>query len=249
MLNNIIVTAANNIYYDTLCTLISSVHKHSYNFIDSIVVYDIGLDSNQKDMLSKISKVTIKTFDLKLPFADYLNPKGHAYKCFCLYNEKQYARNILWLDAGVMLLQNVEEIFNIIDKEDIFLVGDVHLNKNYTKKKCIEIMKATESEINDVQLSSGILGYKSKGKYQKLIDEAFNYSTIAECVLGDEENHRHDQSIYSILASRFKCKKYDIDRYGYWTNSVRNLNTALYNNAVIFVHRRGHHDIKDIIYS
>jgi lipopolysaccharide biosynthesis glycosyltransferase len=249
MFGNIIVTAADRKYFDSLRTLISSIHKHSYEVVDKIIVYDIGLDPEEVKRLNNIEKVCVKEFsNIEIPYKHYLLPKGHAYKLYCVYEFKQLAKNILWLDAGVMLLKDIHEIFNIIELEDIFLVGDVHLNKNYTKKACIQAMNATENELNDTQLSSGILGYKSNGKYQKLIDEAFEYSKIEDCVVGDEENHRHDQSVYSILASRYSCKKHDINKYGYWTDSSRNLHTAMENDAVIFVHRRGHHDISNIRY-
>jgi hypothetical protein len=141
-----------------------------------------------------------------------------------------------------MALKSIKEIFDIIEDEDVFCVGDSHLNKNFTKDSCIQIMNATESELNDVQLSSGIIGYKVGGRYEKLFDEAFELSKIKGCVVGDEQNHRHDQSVYSILASRYNVKKQDIDVYGYWTDLNRNLKTAIDIGAVIFVHRRGHYD-------
>ena len=103
-------------------------------------------------------------------------------------------------------------------------------------------MKATDSEMNDNQLSAGILGYKSNGPFQSLINEAYEYSKIKECIGGGEQNHRQDQSIYSILASRYNCNKQDIDMYGYWTDGSRNLNTAKDIGSTIFVHRNGHWD-------
>lgn len=248
MHKNIIVTASNSPYFESLRTLIGSLHKHSFDLIDEIVVYNLGLSEEELNCLNRIEKVKVKSFDITLPFPDYLKPKQHAYKLYCVYNEQFNAKNIFWLDAGVMILQDIKEIFDIIENEDIFLVGDTHLNINFTKRYCAEVMKATDKELHDVQLSSGILGYKSGGKYQELINQAYEYSKIEGVVNGDEENHRHDQSVYSILASRWGCKKYDIDRYGYWTNIHKNIHTAIQSNAVIFVHRRGHYDLTGIKY-
>lgn len=247
--NRVVITAANSPYFDSLKTLVDGIHEHNFDLIDKIVVYDLGLTEYEINNLNNLQKVEIKKFEISpLPFEDYLKPKGHAYKLFCLWQEQNFAKNILWLDAGVMPLRSIKEIFDIIEKEDIFLVGDIHLNKNFTKKSCVDIMNASEKELEDNQLSSGILGYKAKGNYQKLIDEAYEYSKIEGCVVGDEENHRHDQSVYSILASRYNCKKYDIDIYGYWTNHERTLKTAIEKNAMIFVHRRGHNDHRHLKY-
>jgi hypothetical protein len=105
-------------------------------------------------------------------------------------------------------------------------------------------MKASEKEKNDSQLSAGMLGYKIGGRYQKLIDEAFEYSKIKDCVRGDAVirdpampyllGDRHDQSIYSVLASRYNCPRQDIAIFGEWRG-------VLSDEQVIYVHRRKRH--------
>jgi len=103
-------------------------------------------------------------------------------------------------------------------------------------------VKQTQKELEDTQLSSGIFGYKIGGRYQNMIEEGWIFGQNDLCVAGDSQDHRHDQSIYSILASRYGCNKYDIDIYGYWTDHNRSLATAIENDATIFVHRNGHWD-------
>ena len=244
-----VVTAATSNYYESLVTLIASVHRHSYDLVDEIVVYDLGLEYNQIEELKGYSKTKYVTFPTICGeyFEGYLHPKSYAYKLYCVAKPDTDLTNILWLDAGVMALQSLEEIFKIIKREHIFLVGDQHLNRDYTSKKCQKILNATVSELNDTQLSAGILGYRRQGRYNRLIEEAFEFSKIPDCVPREENNHRHDQSVYSILASRYNCKKYDIDRFGYWTDINRNLESAINNDAVIFVHRRGHFDRTGLI--
>ena len=61
-------------------------------------------------------------------------------------------------------------------------------------------------------------------------------------------DHRHDQSILSILTHRYNCPRQDIDIFGYWTDWNRNLNLALELGSVIFAHRRGHNDKTNLIY-
>ena len=249
-MSKIVVTAANSPYFMSLLTLISSIHLHSYELVNKIIVYNLGLHEEEITRLKNIKKVSIVEFpsNLQQSHQKFLEPKQHVYKLHCVKNAEEYGASILWLDAGVMALKPLDIIFDVIEKEDIFLVGDTHLNKNFTHKKCIEIMNASEQELSDTQLSSGILGYKVGGSFQNLINDSYKYSLVEGCVDGDESNHRHDQSVYSILASRYNAKKQDIDIYGYWTDSRRNLNTARENNAVIFVHRNGHWDAKDIQY-
>lgn len=251
MYNNIIITGANSSYFESLLTLISSIHQYSFDIIDCIIVYDFGLNNAEINKLQTCKKVLVKKIQDKFDIYNNIlttKIKCHFLKMFALHNSLSLSNNILWLDAGVCALSTVESIFNIIDKEHIFLVGDYHLNKNYTHKKCINIMGANIKELDDYQLSSGIIGFNSGGAYTKLIKEAWSYSLVDGCIDGYEDNHRHDQSILSILASRYDCKRYDIDKYGYWTDINRNLNTALKNNSIIFVHRRGYTNFSNIIY-
>ena len=249
-MNNILITAANSKYFDSLKTLISSIHKTSYDIVDEIIIYDLGLDVLEIDFLNGLEKC--KTVNIKnaylgdLPFDEFLDPTCYAFKCFCLVDARKYGENIFWLDSGACALQSIYKIFEIIKNDEIFCVGDKHLNKNYTSYKCSELMSATETELNDTQLSAGIIGYKKNGKHQHIFDKAYEFSKIKDCIIGHENNHRHDQSIFSILMSRFNIVKQDIDIYGYWTDYNRNIDTAIMNNAVIFVHRRGHNDTKDL---
>jgi len=167
---------------------------------------------------------------------------------YSLFDAINYSENILWLDAGVCTLKSLETIFNVIENEEIFLVGDTHINSNFTHKNCINIMNATESEISDFQLWSGLVGFKSNGKFKNIITEGWYYTQIVGCIDGFEDNHRHDQSILSILASRYNCSRQDIDMYGYWTDNTRNLNTAKEYGSVIFVHRRGYDNKTNLLY-
>lgn len=250
MHDKIIITAANSKYYDSLLTLISSIHKNNIDLIEKIVVYNIGLSNDEIFFLSSLKKVQVIIFSEEeiSQHSKFLDGGSHVYKCYSLYHASKISNYFLWIDAGAMFLKDYKIIFDILDKDDIFLVGDSHLNHTYTHSKCKEITKATDSELLDKHLSSGIIGFKSIGMYQKMIEDCFNYSMIEGCCDGDYENHRHDQSILSILASRYKCPRQDIDLYGYWTDINRNLKTATEKNAIIFVHRRGHIDKEHLLY-
>lgn len=247
---NVIITATNSPYFDSLLTMISSVHKFGFDLVDRIVVFDIGLSEAEIKKLESLSKVEIYEFSkLEIEQHDeFIVGKSHVYKNYCLKVASDFGQNILWIDSGASFINKIDSIFSKIDEDEIFLVGDVHLNRNYTHKECIEIMQATEDELNSKQLWSGLVGFKSYGKYQKLIDESSHYTLIPNCCNGNHENHRHDQSILSILSKRYNCPTNDIDIYGYWTDMQRNLHTALSINSVVFAHRRGHMDTSSLIF-
>ena len=62
MVNNLLVTASNSRYFDSLLTLISSIHKTSFDLVDKILVYDLGLSTNEIEKLHTLKNVEIKKF-------------------------------------------------------------------------------------------------------------------------------------------------------------------------------------------
>jgi hypothetical protein len=246
---NILVTTANSTYYYSLLTLISGVHTFGLDCVEHIYVFNLGLDISEINTLKSLKNVSV--VDYPQNYIDShehsLVPKSYIYKLFCLTYCKNFAENIFWLDAGATPINNMCVIYDLIEKNDVFMVGDIHLNRNYTHKTCSTIMEATESEMNDTQLSAGIIGYKKGGKFDHLFETAYQYA-LQGCTIGQEENHRNDQSVLSILSSRYSCPKQDIDIFGYWTDINRNYQTAMENNAVIFVHRRGYENRQNLIY-
>ena len=249
--NNIIITATNSAYYDSLLTLISSIHKTSKDIIDQIYVYNLGLSNHETNQLQKLLNVQVINFTQEDigSHPKFLEPKSYVYKIHCMKNSQNLANNILWIDSGAMLLKSCKDICSKIDEQHIFLVGDTHLNKNYTHSDCIKHMGATTEELNNTQLWAGLVGYKSNGKYQHLIYEAYKYAMIPGCLDGDQENHRHDQSILSILAARHSVDRQNIDIYGYWTDINRTLSHALNLSSIVFAHRKGHRDHSGLLYA
>lgn len=241
----ILVASFNSLFFKAGITLISSIHKTSIDTIDKIIIYNLGLKKIEINFLNSLKKVEIVEYPefLNNFWNGYINPTSFAWKCFAIWDAKRFGDSILYMDSGAMALRNLKNIYEIINNDEIFLVGDKHINKKWTHKKCTEIMKASDYEINDLQLWAGILGYKVNGKFQQLINDAFEFSKIKECIAGNRKIHRHDQSIYSILASRYKCPKQDISLFGEW----QSLEKAHLQNSFIYVHRRAYYNDKYLI--
>ena len=261
----VVVTACNDAFFDKCLTLISSVHSTSFSVVDEIFVYDLGLSPEHAAHLKKIQKVSVRTFEEirdKFPGMDidflYQKPGSFGWKQVCVHDAaSQEGDLVFWLDAGAVFLQSAQEIFDLIEQDDIFLVVDEWHNYTWTHPKCIEIMEATENELRDFQLCAGIHGYKKGGRYQAMMNEALRFSFIKECVDGHQfynyginlageeiRGHRHDQSILSILASRYKCPKQEINRYGEW----RAFAHCRLHDSVIWVHRGHYRNHEGILY-
>ncbi len=233
-MSNIIATGCNSKYFNSLKTLLASIFKYGNNIIESIHIYDLGLELNQIKELKCVKKVRI----LKLPI-DLLNqyphfndPKNFAWKTYIIFNETKLNSNFLYIDSGACFVANFQEIFDIIHKDDIFLVQDTNnINKNWCHEISLQILHATNSEKLSFQLCAGIQGYKENGKYNNIAKEAFQFAQNKDCIEGDVKNHRHDQCIYSILTTRNQCPTQNLYRFGEWRGPI---NTP---NQVIYVHR------------
>lgn len=262
----ILVTACNAPYFQSCLTLIASVHRTSLAVIDEMVVYNLGLDPIQIEILNTLKNVRVKSFEEikhKYPELDldffYTRPACFGWKQVCLKDVTDREGDLVfWLDAGIVLLGSAQEIYDQIERDDIFLVRDPsQINAIWTHTCCIEIMDATENELSDFQLLGGIQGHKRGGKYQNMMDEALKYSLIRECIEGYKffdygfsmdgnriQGHRHDQSILSILASRYQCPLQDISRYGEW----RSYQHCLTQNSLIWVHRTHYQNYEGLLF-
>lgn len=250
MYKNILITATNSLYYESLLTMISGVHEHSVHIVDKIFVYNLGLTPNEIENLNLLKNVEVLEFPENVVslHPKFMEPKSYVYKIYCMYSSSKLGENVLWMDSGASPLKSIDIIYQKINEDQIFLVGDIHINRNFTHTDCRKCTSATEDELDGKQLWAGLVGYKSNGFYQHIFDESFKLSLIPGCLDGNQENHRHDQSILSILTHRYKCPRQDIDIFGYWTDWNRNLTSAKEVGSVIFAHRRGHNDKKHLIY-
>lgn len=255
--SRIMLTVCNSKYYDACRTQIASIHRTSFNSIDSYLVFDIGLTETEIIELQKLAKVTVvKLGDLIKCMSTNDNPqiamdkyiKYYAFKIPMFYHLRNNLGLYFFLDAGAILLGDVKEVFDLIEENDIFMAHDENwYNYTWTHQKSIEAMKATESELESYQLCSGIIGWKGCGKYTNALEEAYKYSIMDECReglynhdYGTYKNnpilgYRFDQSILSIIRVRYGMPTWG-NRYTAW-ESYENAISA---GALIYVHRRKH---------
>jgi len=232
-MTNVLVTCCNSDYYSSCLLLISTVHGVSDSTIDKILVYNLGLSGEEVAFLEKCHKVQVVEFPAWVSdiYPGFLTPKQYAWKTFVIKDAASYGHNIFYLDSGAMLLRDIKDIYEKIEKNHIFVVGGWGQNKTWTHDLCFKIMGASEQEKDATQISAGIQGYKSNGRFQRYVDEGFLYACIKSAIFGDHRNHRHDQSIYSVLASRYGIEPEDIGIYG-------ELQGILRPDQAIYVHRR-----------
>lgn len=264
-MENILITISDKLFFTSLLTLLSSIYEtKTHQILKQIVVFDIGLLKSQVEYLEKLHKVKVEdiSFTNTLFYEGFTNGGQHAYKNFCFYYTSGFypsGTNVLCLDAGIYAMKNLKDLYEIIDKEDIFAVYAAHnqpRNYEWTHEECFQIMQANEKEKNAFQVAGGIFGFKIDGKFfNTVVKESAEYSLLKECVYGPKNDsskqnpaykgHRHNQSILSILVSRYNVPKiYDIYQYGEW----RSYQKAVENNSYIYVHRRSYQNVNHLMF-
>jgi len=220
---NIILTACNSgLYFRSTEMLISSIHKYSYDIVDEIKVLSLGLSHNEIQTLSSYAKTDVVqlTDDVKRNhFKEYWYLKKYGWKVHFNYkisNEYKYS-NIMWVDAGICFLKEVNEIFDIIDRDHMFTVESSESVEEMTTSMCLNTMRAEHDDKTASGVQASLVGHKSWGLYKGLIDDWYKYSKYPRCLLdyGDTA-HKWDQSILSVLSAQYDVDKYDTEHFLYW---------------------------------
>jgi len=242
---NVLITACNSRFYTSCLTMISSIHRTSWDAIDEILIYNLGLHHREKQILNSLAKTRVLEFPdyVNEFYPGYLESKQYAWKMCIIKEGGNYGDKVLWLDSGIVCLRNIQEIYDEIEKEDIFLVDNKYwLIKHHLSSDCERVMQVTEEEKNAPMISGGIQGYKVNGRYQGYVDDGFEWSRVKEAVHGSFESHRHDQTVYSIIAYRhgLSDKLHDVFVYANW----KGINAVP--NQFFYVHRGTYIDLRGL---
>jgi hypothetical protein len=203
-----IVTAANSEYFHALFTLLTTnFHQNDPNL--EIDVWDLGLSTHQRSILTsplrqKVNFHSIRELGIP-PFlgAFKVSPKSFAWKPRMIRAALRHATEVLWLDAGVAVVNNLDYFFDSVAREGYcFFRNNEFKNLDYTSRDCARILGATNKMLFSAQIHGNILGFSNRPEALNLVEEWCNYSSIRKAIVSKELLHRHDQSILSLLIAR-----------------------------------------------
>ncbi len=193
--SRMIITAASAAFGPSLLALLGSLnlnwpgHPH-------VRVYDIGLDDGTLRVL-KDNDVEV----LKVPeFCPHWR-KHFTWKIWC-WNDAQ-AREVLWMDAGLVVLKPLDDVFHAIDNLGYFVVPTYHpLTENASEAACRGCGVDISFREGKVTLAGGFIGFKKEGQILQILEEALTVALKEEYIAATERMHRHDQAIISLLFYR-----------------------------------------------
>lgn len=140
------------------------------------------------------SCIMLQEKDLQAPLHSD-NP--YAFKIYSF----EYALNlgyqqIIWLDASMVAIKNLEPLFEHVEREGYFLQDSEWPNSRWTNERALEYFGTNEGQ----NISSGCVGLDFTKPIAMEFFKQWKQSMIDGIFKGSWEDHRHDQTCASLIA-------------------------------------------------
>jgi hypothetical protein len=118
---------------------------------------------------------------------------------------------VLWVDSSAWLVGDLKVIENIIKTDGFFGSEAGHYAGRWTNQHTRNYFKVTAEEMQQNEhgiklFSAGLLGINLKSEKAMQFFYEWRESAKAGCFRGDWQDHRHDMTCASIIASRLGFK-------------------------------------------
>jgi hypothetical protein len=192
----LIITAASENFGPSLLALLGSIHLN-WQTHPAIRVYDLGMDAKTLETLAANRIEVVKV----PPFCPHWR-KHFTWKLWCLNDAP--AAQILWMDAGFVVMEPLDEVFSAIERLGYFLVPNYHLlDLEASDTACRGCGLDPSFRLGKPSLSGGLLGFLKEGKMRELLLEALTVALEEENIKATKPAHRHDQAILSLLMYKY----------------------------------------------
>lgn len=203
--SRVVVTTFNEPYFEQGLTLIASLHRTAKRHIP-ILVYDLGLSEWQRGHIATLRDVFVVDYprDMAPDYPEFFDPKSYVYKILAVNHAATVVEpkgRVLFIDAGVAVVDGVEKIFDLIARDDVFFVDHDDKpvlplrNMTFAPDPCIEGMGATHDELVGLHLCSCLMGFRVGGRFRKLFSDALTYAADPKIALGDKHPPPEEQTV------------------------------------------------------
>ncbi|MBN2688845.1 MAG: hypothetical protein JXR85_11820 [Deltaproteobacteria bacterium] len=193
--DRMIITAASSGFGPSLLAMLGSLNLN-WPGHPPVRVYDIGLDDETLHILDAHDVDVVKVPG----FCPHWR-KHFTWKIWC-WNDAP-AREIMWIDAGIVVLRPVDEIFEMLNTLGYFVVPTYHLlTENASEAACRGCGVDPAFRVGKMTLAGGFIGFNKSGTIQNIVEEALAVALTEEHIAATEQMHRHDQAIISLLMYR-----------------------------------------------
>lgn len=241
---NIVLTASDEFFFESFIKLVISLKNTE---IYKIVLLDIGLSNNNKNLIKQLDIVKLISFekefedlDKKMKYNYFKDNKTYGFKSYLLKNfdqkikiSEEYQYNILYIDSGIYANKSLNNIFNIIQEEDIFCLdhnsemdyGNIEKKSRWKEKfggcmllnmlppliygKLKKNYPISDEGLTKQYIKAGFFGYKYKGKYQEIIND--NLKLFKSTCIGLFPVNSTEEKLISIDVKKILKNNYVFD--------------------------------------
>lgn len=213
-----IVTATDSRFFYALLTQITTFcHRAEISKID-LDIWDLGMTESQLRLLECILRDNWKLRKVSElgpePFTGAFVPKmrNFAWKSFCISKSMSDCQSLLWIDAGVAITNNLIPLFERIENEGyLFIQNFQRINRDWISEECAINMIVTEREMDAFQIHGNVMGFRNSMESNSLISDWNRSSSDSRNLISNNLNHRHDQTLISILINRHSLRLTNAD--------------------------------------
>jgi hypothetical protein len=135
----------------------------------------------------------------------------YEFKIHAIREALKYDNIVLWADSSMYLVGDLSHIENIIKEQGYFAEEAGHYVGRWTNKHTREYFNMTPDELVQgnggiTMFSAGLLGLNKESVEAMHFLDAWEESAKSGCFKGDWNDHRHDMTAASIIATRLGWK-------------------------------------------
>ena len=208
------MTASDNSHFASSIQLLNSVKFFEPSM--NVLYFDLGISEELLAILARdFPKVRVVQFDYG-SYPDFFNINVEAGQ----YAWKPAAitvaaglthENLLWLDAGDLLISNLTLVKRLIARDGIFIMQTSNTVGELTHPATLQYFQA-DALLSRLQLSAAIIGFSRNSssamsalsEWQKLCESR----QIIAPRFSSRKNHRQDQAVLTLIL----FQTYDLDR-------------------------------------
>jgi len=192
----LIITGASQSFGPSVLALLGSL---TLNWPEHppVLVYDLGLNEETLAILLE-NHIAVRKV---APFVPHWR-KHRTWKVWA-WNDAP-ARDILWLDAGVVILQPINDVFDAIDRLGYFINPTYYLlSENASEAACIGCGVDPGFRNGKMTFNGGVIGFRKEGVVGEIVQKALEVASVEEYIKNTAPLGRHDQVIISLLMHKY----------------------------------------------
>jgi len=188
----LVISAASAAFGPALLAMLGSLNLN-WPAHPLVRVYDLGMEHEILETLAENRIGVIKV----PPFCSHWR-KHFTWKIWCLNDAP--AQQVLWIDAGMAVMQPLDEIFSAIQALGYFMAPNYHLlDWEASEAACRGCEVEPAFRLGKLTLAGGLMGFQKSSLAGQVLQEALAAALVEQNFQSTDYRHRHDQAIISLL--------------------------------------------------